>query len=88
MAEILAVGTAFGVASSLLTFGDVAWRVVKRVKEYNEIVEEAPLVIKHIRAQLPILIEKMEEPKGSSDAGLVQVTPQSALAEAVASSVE
>src|SRR5580700_10990826 len=31
MAELMAAGTAIGVASSLVTFAEVAWRVLKRL---------------------------------------------------------
>jgi hypothetical protein len=88
MAELLAAGTALGVASSLLAFGDVAWRVLKRVKEYSETVENVPKVIKHIRAQLPVLIDKMEELKGNSDVTLRGISPHGVLAEAITGCAE
>jgi N-terminal domain on NACHT_NTPase and P-loop NTPases len=83
MAELLAAGTALGVTASLITFGDVAWRVLKRLKQYNDRTDDAPAVIKHISAQLPILIEKMAELKLATENGSLSINPQTALAVAV-----
>ena len=85
MAELLAAGTALGVASSLMTFGDVAWRVLKRLKEYNDRTGDAPAIIKNISAQLPVLIDKMTEVKLETEMGSVSINPQTALAVAVTS---
>jgi hypothetical protein len=85
MAELLAAGTALGVASSLITFCDVAWRVLKRLREYNDRTSDAPEVIKHISAQLPILIDKMTELKLETETGSRPINPQTALAVAVTS---
>ena len=83
MAELIAAGAAVGVSSSLVTFSDVAWRVLKRLKEYSDRIEDAPAVIKHIRAQLPILVEKMTELEQENEDGSLIIPPQSALAVAV-----
>lgn len=47
MAELLAAGAGLGIASSLITFGDVAWRVLKRIKEYSDRTDDIPAVLKH-----------------------------------------
>jgi N-terminal domain on NACHT_NTPase and P-loop NTPases len=83
MAELIAAGTAIGVASSFITFSDVAWRVLKRLKEYSDGIEDAPVVIRHIKAQLPILIDKMAELKQANEDGSLTIPPQSALDVAV-----
>jgi N-terminal domain on NACHT_NTPase and P-loop NTPases len=85
MAELLAAGAALGVASSLITFGDVAWRVLKRIKEYSDKTGDVPVVIRHISAQLPVIIEKIEELKEATKNGSLHIQPQSALAGAVIS---
>ncbi|KAH0542520.1 hypothetical protein FGG08_003116 [Glutinoglossum americanum] len=83
MAELIAAGAAVGLASSFITFSDAAWRVVKRIKEYGDRTKDVPAVIKHIRAQLPVLIDKMAELKEESEDGSLIILPQSALAMAV-----
>ena len=85
MAELLAAGTALGVASSLISFVDAAWRVLKRLKEYNDRAGDGPAIVKSIRAQLPILIDKMEELKLETEMGHVPINPQTSLAVAVTS---
>ena len=85
MAELLAAGTALGVASSLISFVDVAWQVLKRLREYNDRTSDAPAVIKSISAQLPVLIDKMTEVKLEIEMGSVSINPQTALAVAVTS---
>jgi hypothetical protein len=60
MAELLAAGTALGVASSIVTFADVGWRIIKRVNEFVDAVGDVPEVLADIKAQLPLLIEKMD----------------------------
>jgi len=83
MAELIAAGTVIGIASSLITFSDVAWRVLKRLKEYSDSIEDVPTIVKHITAQLPVLIEKMAELEQESENGSLAIPPQSALAMAV-----
>ena len=83
MAELIAAGAAIGIASSLVTFSDVAWRVLKRLKEYSDRVEEVPAVIKHIKAQLPILMERVAELGQENEDESSIISPQSALAVAV-----
>ncbi|OCL02580.1 TPR-like protein, partial [Glonium stellatum] len=83
MAELLVAGTALGVASSLITFGDVAWRVLKRLKEYNDKAGDSPAIIKRINSQLPVFLNKLEELK--LEAGSKSINPQTSLAVAIIS---
>jgi N-terminal domain on NACHT_NTPase and P-loop NTPases len=85
MAELLAAGAALGIACSLLTFGDVAWRVLRRIREYSDKSDDVPAVIRHINAQLPVIIEKMEELTQATKTGSLLIQPQSAIVGAVAS---
>ena len=85
MAELLAAGTALGVTSSLISFVDVAWRVLKRLKEYNDRAGDGPTIVKSISAQLPIFINKMEELKLETETGSEPINPQTPLAVAVTS---
>jgi hypothetical protein len=84
MAELIAAGAALGTVSSIITFIDVAWRVSKRVKEYIDASKEVPLVLKHIKAKLPILIAKVAELKTASKDGVL-LDPHSPLVEALQS---
>jgi tetratricopeptide (TPR) repeat protein len=84
MAELLAAGAALGIASSLVTFADVAWRVLKRFEEYRAHSKDVPKIVRHIDAQLPVLVEKMDELKRQIELGL-QISPQTPLAKAVLS---
>lgn len=63
MAELLAAGAALGIASSLITFADVGWKVVNRIKEYSDRTDNVPAVLKHINSQLPVLLDKVVETK-------------------------
>ena len=76
MAELIAAGAALGVASSLITFTDVTWRILKRLDEYCNNTKDVPKVIKHIRPQLQLLIEKVEElRRGDEDGRLTGSSP-------------
>jgi hypothetical protein len=75
MAELVAAGNVLGVASSLITFGSVAWDVVERLKEYCDRTKDVPNVIKHIIPQLEVLAQKIEE--AESDASLVNSSQSS-----------
>ena len=83
MAELIAASNAIGIASSLVTFADIAWRVLKRLDEYSDRTKDVPAVIKHIRPQLRVLAEKMEELKQAAKDGSLTTSSQSALSEAV-----
>jgi tetratricopeptide (TPR) repeat protein len=83
MAELIAAGTALGIASSLITFADAAWRVLKRLDEYSDRTKAVPKIIKHIRPQLRVLAEKMEELKQAAKDGSLATSSQNALSKAV-----
>jgi len=85
MAELIAAGTAIGVASSLVTFAEVAWRVLRRLDEYSDRTKDVPAIIKHIRPQLQVLAGKMEELKEAAKHGSLITSSQSALSKAVQS---
>ena len=76
MAELIATGTALGAVSSLITVADVAWRILKRLEEYIDRSKEVPKVIKHIRPQLHVLAERLEELKqGEKNSSFVANSP-------------
>jgi hypothetical protein len=79
MAETLAACGAVGAASGLITFCDVAWRVVKHINEYSNKAGDMPAVITRIKSQLPLLAEKMTELKDSLKTGVAQCHPKARL---------
>jgi hypothetical protein len=82
MTDLLAAGAIPGIASSLMTFGDIAWRVLKRIEEYKKSSKEIPLLIRHIDAQLQILVENLEALKQyTSSSHMIQ--PETGLAKAI-----
>ena len=85
MAELLAAGTALGVTSSFTSFSDVAWRVLKRIGEYNDRTVNGPAIVQSINAQLPVLIDKMEELKLETETGSEPINSQNSPAVAVTS---
>jgi DNA-binding protein H-NS len=89
MAELLAAGAGLGIASSLITFAEVGWKVVRRIKEYNDRTDDVPEVLKHINAQLPVLLNKVAEIQRQIDGKSQQcIRSESALAVAVTSCEE
>lgn len=85
MGELMAAGAGLGIASSLITFGDVAFRILKRIKEYSEISDDIPAVLKHIHVQLPLLAEKIKEIQRDNENKSISILPETALAVAVTS---
>jgi hypothetical protein len=85
MAELIAASTALGIASSLITFGDVAWRILKRLDEYCDRSKDVPKVVKNIRLQLQILVEKLEDLKWEEKNGSLVTQSRSTLSKAIES---
>ncbi|CAM6129976.1 unnamed protein product [Calypogeia fissa] len=83
MAELAAANTVFGVVAKIYTCCDVGWRIIKRVNEFVNNTGDVPEVLIDIKAQLPLLIEKMEQLKSLGDDRLTKINPQGALAAAV-----
>jgi hypothetical protein len=85
MAGLLAANTTLGVASSFISFSDVAWRVLKRIREYNDRTGDDLAIVQIISARLPGLIDKMEELKLETETGSEPINSQNSLAVAVTS---
>jgi tetratricopeptide (TPR) repeat protein/adenylate kinase family enzyme len=83
MAELIAASTTLGVVSSLITIADVAWRVLKRLDEYSDRTKDVPGVIKHIRPQLLVLAEKMEELRRAEKDTSLSTNSETALSKTV-----
>ena len=50
MAKLLVAGTTLGVASSIITFANVGWRIIKQVKEFANATRDVLEVLKDIKA--------------------------------------
>ena len=85
MAGPLAASTTLGVASSFISFSDVAWRVLKRTREYNDKTGDDLAIVQIISARLPGLIDRMEELKLETETGSEPINSQNSLAVAVTS---
>lgn len=85
MAGPLAASTTLGVGSSFISFSDVAWRVLKRTREYNDKTGDDLAIVQIISARLPGLIDKMEELKLETETGSEPINSQNSLAVAVTS---
>ncbi|CAM6101498.1 unnamed protein product [Calypogeia fissa] len=87
MADLIVAGTAiettFKVVSSIYTFADVGWRIIARVNEFVNHAEVVPEVLADIKAQLPLLIEKVDQLKSLGEERLQNIEPQSALGAAL-----
>lgn len=57
--------SAIGVASSIVQFIDFGLKVAKRLKEYNSASIDVPKSLRHISAQLPLLLNALDRVKTS-----------------------
>ena len=57
--------SAIGVASSIVQFIDFGLKVAKRLKEYNSASIDVPKSLRHISAQLPLLLNALDRIKTS-----------------------
>ena len=80
MAEALAV---VGLASSIITFVDVAQRVVSRLKDYWESGRELPKAYANVRNQLAFMVPEVEEMKNEYHKGLIPVDKAVGLHDAI-----
>ena len=57
--------SAISVASSIVQFLDFGFKVVRRLKEYNSASTDVPKSLRHISAQLPLLLNALDRVKTS-----------------------
>ena len=55
--------SAIGVASSIIQFVDLGMKVATRLKEYNSATTDVPRSLRHISAQLPLLLSALDRMK-------------------------
>ena len=80
MAEALAV---VGVVANIIQLADFGSRVLRRLEEYQSELGEIPEVFRHIKAELPVLLDALRQTKAAIDAGCVQDETKKALLPAV-----
>ncbi|KAI9759097.1 MAG: hypothetical protein M1840_003516 [Geoglossum simile] len=80
MAEALAV---VGIVANIIQLVDFGSRVLKRLEEYQSKLGEIPEVFRHIKAELPVLLDALRQTKAAIDAGCMQDETKKALLPAV-----
>jgi hypothetical protein len=81
MAETLAAASAI---STVLQLVDYGYRVLKRLEEYQSKLGELPEAFRHIKAELPVLLDALKKTKAAIEAGSIQDDSREALTPAVA----
>ena len=81
MAEALAV---VGIVANVIQLVDFGSRVLKRLEEYQSKLGEIPETFRHIKAELPVLLDALQQTKEMIDAGSMQDKSKKALLPAVA----
>ena len=69
MAEALAV---VGIVANIIQLVDFGTRVLKRPEEYQSTLVEIPKTFRHIKAELPVLLDALRQTKAAIDAGLLE----------------
>jgi hypothetical protein len=80
MAEALAV---VGIVANITQLVDFGAQVLKRFEEYQSTLTEIPEAFRHIKAELPVLLDALRQTKVAVDAGLLQDESKRALLPAV-----
>ena len=80
MAEALAV---VGIVTNIIQLVDFGSRVLKRLEEYQSKLGEVPEAFRHIKAELPVLLDALRQTKAAIDAGSMQDETKKALLPAV-----
>jgi hypothetical protein len=76
MAEAIAV---VGVVASIVQLVDYSSKVLHRLNEFQSRVGEVPKPFRHIKAQLPVLQDTLQQTKKGIDAGFVRDETRKAL---------
>jgi hypothetical protein len=80
MAEALATASA---VASVIQLAEYGHRVLKRLDEYQSKLGELPEVFRHIKAELPVLLDALKKTKATIEAGSIQDESKRALTPAV-----
>ena len=80
MAEALAV---VGIVANIIQLVDFGSQVLKRLEEYQSKPGDIPEMFRHIKAELPVLLDALRQTKVAIDAGSMQDNSKKALIPAV-----
>jgi hypothetical protein len=74
---------AVGIVANIIQIVDFGSRVLKRLEEYQSKLEEIPEAFRHIKAELPVLLDALQQTKAAIDTESIQGEPKNALLPAV-----
>ena len=80
MTEALA---AVGIVANIIQIVDFGSRVLKRLEEYQSKLEEIPEAFRHIKAELPVLLDALQQTKAAIDTGSLRDKTKNTLLPAV-----
>jgi hypothetical protein len=80
MAEVIAV---IGVVASIVQLVDFSAKVLDRLDEFQSTLREVPESFRHIKAELPVLRDALQQTKEAIDSGSVKEESKGALLPAV-----
>jgi len=80
MAEALA---AIGIVANITQLVDFGTRVLKRLDQYQSTLEEIPEAFRHIKSELPVLLDALRQTRAAIDTGPLQDESKRALLPAV-----
>lgn len=80
MAEAFAV---VGIVSSIIQIVDFGTKVVKRLNEYQSQLGDIPTAFRHVKTELPVLLDALRQTKAAIDARTISPRSTAALLPAV-----
>lgn len=80
MVEALAV---VSIVANIIQVVDFGSRVLERLKEYQSELGEIPKAFRHIKAELPVLLDALQQTKAAIDTGSIRDETKKALLPAV-----
>lgn len=78
--EALAI---IGLISNIISFAEYGKKIVDRLHDYETQANEVPKVLRDIKAELPLLLNTLDETKEQAKAGMVDEDTQAALSPVV-----
>jgi hypothetical protein len=85
MAEALAV---VGVVASIVQLVDFSSRVLIRLNEFQDSLEDTPKSFRHIKAELPVLRETLQQIRDAINAGFVREETKTVLSPTILGCME
>lgn len=76
MAEAFA---AVGIAASIVQLVDFGSKILRRLSEFQSALEEVPSTFRHLKAELPLLLDTLQQTKGEIDTDSIREETRIAL---------